>query len=170
LARAGDTGDTGILLDTNVLTELMRPAPHAAVLAWFQQKRAPFYTSTITRAEILLGIALLPQGKRSESLAVAADQMFSRDFAHHCLPFDDQAATEYAILVAARHRAGLPISTKMDKSRPSLCTIVCHWPHAMLKTLRKLKDSSCSIRGSDACQSQRRNVVKRRLKTPRRSI
>lgn len=112
MARAGDTGNNGILLDTNVLSELMRPAPHAAVLTWFQQKRVPFYTSTITRAEILLGVALLPHGKRSLSLAAAADQMFSRDFAHHCLPFDDQAATEYAVLVAARHRAGLPISTE----------------------------------------------------------
>ena len=106
------TGDSGILLDTNVLSELMRPAPDAKVLAWFRQKRVLFYTSTITRAEILLGIALLPHGKRSASLALAANQMFSRDFAHRCLPFDDEAAAEYALLVAARHQAGLPISTE----------------------------------------------------------
>ena len=105
-------GDSGILLDTNVLSELMRPAPDEKVLAWFRQIRLPFYTSTITRAEILLGIALLPHGKRSESLASAADQMFSKDFAQRCLPFDYEAATEYALLVAARHQAGLPISTE----------------------------------------------------------
>ena len=86
--------------------------PDASVLAWFQQKTVPFYTSTITRAEILLGIALLPDGKRSKSLAVAADQMFAQDFARRCLPFDDEAATEYALLVATRHQAGLPISTE----------------------------------------------------------
>lgn len=105
-------GDSGILLDTNVLSELMRPAPDTKVLAWFQQKRLLFYTSTITRAEILLGIALLPHGRRSESLALAVDQMFSKDFAHRCLSFDYEAAAEYALLVAARHQAGLPISTE----------------------------------------------------------
>ena len=90
----------------------MRPAADAKVLAWFQQQRAPFHTSTITRAEILLGIALLPEGKRRDALAAAAEKMFAEDFAGRCLAFDDEAAAEYALLVAARYRAGLPISTE----------------------------------------------------------
>jgi len=102
----------GILLDTNVLSELMRPVPNARVLSWFQQQKLPFHTSSITRAEILLGIALLPAGKRRNALAEAAGSMFAEEFAHRCLPFDDHAAEEYALLVAARHRAGLPISTE----------------------------------------------------------
>ncbi|MDP3843493.1 MAG: type II toxin-antitoxin system VapC family toxin [Oxalobacteraceae bacterium] len=103
----------GVLLDTNVLSELMRARPNAAVLAWFeQQSGVRFYTSAITRAEILLGIALLPAGKRRVALAAAAEQMFEEDFASHCLPFDAAAASEYALLVAARTRIGHAISTE----------------------------------------------------------
>lgn len=104
---------SAVLLDTNVLSELMRARPDAAVLAWFeQQSGATFYTSAVTRAEIFLGIALLPAGKRREALAAAADQMFEEDFAGHCLPFDAAAASEYALLVAARTRIGHAISTE----------------------------------------------------------
>lgn len=102
-----------VLLDTNVLSELIRPQPDAAVLAWFeQQPGAKFFTSAITRAEILLGVALLPAGKRRDALAVAAEQMFQQEFAGRCLPFDHVAAGEYALLVAARSRIGQPISTE----------------------------------------------------------
>lgn len=103
----------GVLLDTSVLSELMRARPDAAVLAWFEQQSGlRFYTSAVTRAEILLGIALLPAGKRREALAAAAEQMFEEDFASHCLPFDAAAASEYALLVAARSRIGHAISTE----------------------------------------------------------
>lgn len=113
-----------ILLDTNVLSELMRAEPDAGVLAWFeQQKAAVFYTTAITRAEILLGIALLPAGKRRESLAAAAELMFEQDFAQRCLPFDQMAAAEYALLVAARIRTGRPISTEDGQIA---ATALCH--------------------------------------------
>lgn len=103
----------GVLLDTNVLSELMRARPDVAVLAWFEQQSGlGFYTSAVTRAEIFLGIALLPAGKRREALAAAAEQMFEEDFASHCLPFDAAAAGEYALLVAARTRIGHAISTE----------------------------------------------------------
>jgi predicted nucleic acid-binding protein len=103
----------GLLLDTNVLSELMRPEPDAGVMAWFErQAAATFHTSAITRAEILLGIALLPAGKRRDSLALAAEQMFAEDFAGRCLPFDSAAVAESALIVAARTRAGKPISTE----------------------------------------------------------
>lgn len=103
----------GILLDANVLSELMRAEPDTGVLAWFERQHdAVLYTTAITRAEILLGIALLPAGKRRESLAAAAELMFEKDFAQRCLPFDQAAAAEYALLVAARIRSGRPISTE----------------------------------------------------------
>ncbi len=103
----------GVLLDTNVLSELMRPLPSASVLAWFeQQKTAIFYTSAITQAELLLGVALLPNGKRRDLIAGAIEQMFKQDFIGLCLPFDDLAAQEYATLVAMRTHSGLPISTE----------------------------------------------------------
>lgn len=103
----------GILLDTNVLSELMRTKPAAEVLDWFErQQGASFFVSAITRAEILLGIALLPAGKRRDSLATAAEQMFDEDFAGHSLAFDGNCATEYALLVAQRTRCGHSISTE----------------------------------------------------------
>ena len=104
---------TGVLLDTNVLSELMRPRPDASVLAWFERHlNIKIYTSSIAQAEILLGIALLPGGKRRNALAVAAEQMFKEEFTGRCLPFDHAAASEYALLVAARTKVGKPISTE----------------------------------------------------------
>lgn len=103
----------GILLDTNVLSELMRTKPAVEVLDWFErQQGASFFASAITRAEILLGIALLPAGKRRDNLAVAAEQMFNEDFSGHSLAFDGNCATEYALLVAERARKGHTISTE----------------------------------------------------------
>lgn len=103
----------GVLLDTNVLSELMRPQPSAVVLSWFaQQEGVVFYTSAITQAELLLGVALLPGGKRRDAIAGAVEQMFDQDFVGRCLPFDELAAHEYAALVATRNKAGMPISTE----------------------------------------------------------
>ena len=77
----------GVLLDTNVLSELMRPQPSSSVLAWFsQQKDTEFYTSAITQAELLLGVALLPGGKRRDAIAGAVEQMFDQDFVGRWLP------------------------------------------------------------------------------------
>lgn len=106
----------GFLLDTNVLSELMREHPTGAVLGWFAQHTlASMHTSTITQAEILTGIALLPVGKRRTALAEAAEQMFGQDFAQMCHVFDAAAAKNYALIVAARTRLGQPISTEDGK-------------------------------------------------------
>jgi toxin FitB len=103
----------GVLLDTNVLSELMRPQPSSIVLGWFAgQEDAEFYISAITQAELLLGVALLPSGKRRDAIADAVEQMFDQDFVGRCLPFDGLAAHEYAALVAARNKVGMPISTE----------------------------------------------------------
>ena len=70
-----------ILLDTNVLSELMRPQPDVHVLSWFGlNTEAGYYISAVTQAEILLGISLLPAGKRQTGLADAATEMFSEEF------------------------------------------------------------------------------------------
>lgn len=104
---------SGFLLDTNVLSELMREHPAAAVLDWFAQNtHAAMHTSTVTQAEILTGIALLPKGKRRTALAVVAEQMFEQDFAGHCQEFGAAAAKNYALIVAARTHLGQPISTE----------------------------------------------------------
>lgn len=69
-----------ILLDTNVLSEALRPAPCPAVLRWLaQQEPLSVFTTTITQAEILYGIEILPAGKRKRALAAAVAQIFDED-------------------------------------------------------------------------------------------
>ncbi|WP_142586249.1 PIN domain-containing protein, partial [Methylobacterium symbioticum] len=99
-----------IVLDTNVISELMRASPDPAVLAWVVARpRRQFCTTSINRAEILHGIAILPAGRRREAIAAAADAMFAEDFAGRILPFDADAAAHYAEIVSTRRRAGQPI-------------------------------------------------------------
>lgn len=102
-----------ILLDTNVLSEVMRPQPSEAVMAWLdRQSPERVWVCAISRAEIMLGLELMPAGRRQAALAQAAEAMFTQDFAGRCLPFDEQAALHYAAIVAQRTRAGRPISTE----------------------------------------------------------
>ena len=102
-----------ILLDTNVLSEFMRPQPAVGVVAWLdKQPSVDVFTSAITRAEIELGILRLPTGRRQEALSRAARVMFEEKFAGRCLPFDEDAARHYARIVSARTHAGRPISVE----------------------------------------------------------
>lgn len=100
-----------IVLDTNVVSELMRPAPAAKVLGWINgQPASQLFITTITRAEILTGVMLLPRGKRRDAIASAAGEMFDRDFAGRILAFESNAAEAYATIASARRRAGRPIT------------------------------------------------------------
>lgn len=102
----------GFVLDTNVLSELMRETPAPQVLDWFAKHTSnQLHTSVITHAEILAGIALLPTGKRRAALASAARQMFEEDFAGRCLNFSGPAMALYATVRAQRQLAGRPIDT-----------------------------------------------------------
>jgi predicted nucleic acid-binding protein len=102
-----------ILLDTNVLSELMKPRPDKKVVSWLdEQSEWDLWTSAITVAEIFLGIALLDDGKKKSLLFALAQQMFDEDFKGRCLPFDDQAAAEYAMIVSERAKNGRPISVE----------------------------------------------------------
>jgi len=100
-----------IVLDTNVVSELMRPARSAAVLAWLSAQREVdhLFVTTISVAEVLYGIELLPQGKRRDGLASQADSMFTQDLAGRVLPFDETAARIFPLLAAARRKQGRPI-------------------------------------------------------------
>jgi predicted nucleic acid-binding protein len=100
-----------ILLDTNVLSELMRPAASPAVESWMGgQPAASLFISTITEAELRYGLALLPDGHRRRQLVAQADAMLVTDFAGRILPFDSPAASAYASIAAARRLSGRPIS------------------------------------------------------------
>ncbi len=100
-----------IVLDTNVLSELMRPEPDAAVVAWIGgQPMAGLFTTTLTQAEIFYGLALLPRGRRRDALVAAARPMFEVDLAGRVLPFDTDAALAYPDIAAGRRKGGRPIS------------------------------------------------------------
>lgn len=96
-----------IVLDTNVLSELMRPEPAEAVLQWMAaQQAAALYVTTISYAEILFGIGVMPDGKRRQRLAEHARGMFTEDFAGRVLSFDLAAAPAYAAIVGQRQQSG----------------------------------------------------------------
>ena len=102
----------GFLIDTNVLSELMRQTPSTKVLDWFAaQTPNKLHTSVITYAEILAGIALLPAGKRRDAMTQAARQIFEEDFAGRCLDFGGMAVGCYAMVRAQCQLAGRPIDT-----------------------------------------------------------
>jgi toxin FitB len=95
-----------ILLDTNVLSELMRPVPDAVVLQWMAAQTDALYVTALSYAEILFGIDLLPNGKRRQRLGEQATAMFTEDFAGRILGFDLAIAPAYAAIVAKRQKAG----------------------------------------------------------------
>jgi predicted nucleic acid-binding protein len=100
-----------IVLDTNVLSEALKPAPSPIVLDWFAaQSPSSVFTTAITQAEILYGIETLPPGKRRVRLLAAVEKMFAAEFEGRILPFDEDAAGAFAKIVAARDAAGRPIS------------------------------------------------------------
>lgn len=99
------------LVDTNVLSEMLRASPDAAVAAWLAaQPIESLFVSSVTQAEMLLGARLLPAGKRRQSLATALSAMFAEDFVRRILPFDSAAVPEYVEVVYKRRAAGRPIS------------------------------------------------------------
>lgn len=100
-----------IVLDTNVLSEVLRRDPEPRVMEWLgEQPRLSVFTTTITRAEILFGIRLMPEGVRRDGLWNAATKIFDIDLDGQVLPFDSAAADEFAEISAARRAAGRPIS------------------------------------------------------------
>jgi len=100
-----------IVLDTNVVSELMKPSPSPIVLRWIASwDRTHFHTTSLTQAEILHGVRLLPSGRRRRAIEAAAEAMFKEDFVGRILAFDSDAARSYADLVSEQRRRGRPIS------------------------------------------------------------
>jgi predicted nucleic acid-binding protein len=100
-----------IVLDTNVLSESLRPRPSDAVKGWMAaQPAALLYTTAINQAEILYGVALLPSGRRKLVLEETVEAIFAEDFLGRVLPFDTAAARSFAEIAAMRRRSGRPIS------------------------------------------------------------
>jgi len=103
-----------ILLDTNVISEAMRPSPEPAVMAWLKsQNRAELWTCTIVVAEIYSGLDLMPAGERQRQLFERAELMFDKFFGARILAFHLPAARAYGAVMKARQAKGLPID-EMD--------------------------------------------------------
>jgi predicted nucleic acid-binding protein len=93
-----------ILIDTNVISELMRPEPARAVLDWFgEQESAKLFLSAVSEAELRTGVA-------KRRLIATIDIMIDQDFAGRVLPFDSAAAKAYAAIAASRRAAGRPMA------------------------------------------------------------
>ena len=137
-----------IILDANVVSELLRPTPSPAVEAWLaaQDGGTVFFTA-IGEAELRLGVAILPAGRRRTSLAEAIDAMLQEDFRDRILPFDTTAAQAYAAIAATRRAAGRPIS-QFD------CQIaaIAHIRQAALATRNTVDYEGCGIEVIDPWQ------------------
>jgi len=100
-----------IVLDTNVVSELMRPAPDSRVLHWFgNQVAEDLHVTAVTMAEILHGIELISTARRRDVLRAAAEKMFADVFADRVLTFEDRAAQAFSQIASTRRRQGKPTS------------------------------------------------------------
>lgn len=100
-----------IVLDTNVVSELMRQAPEPDVVNWVDSfPTVEVFVTAVTAAELMYGVARLPNGSRKRELHVRVEELLAEDFRDQILPFDALSATHYADIVAAREHAGRPIS------------------------------------------------------------
>jgi len=131
-----------IILDTNVLSEVLKPAPSEHVLGWLAaQEPSEVFITTVTQAEVLYGIEILPAGERRTRLSGAVAEIFAQDFAGRILPFDEEAAHLFPQIVANRERAGRPIS-QFD----ALIASCARFRRAAIATCNTADFEGCGIR------------------------
>jgi predicted nucleic acid-binding protein len=100
-----------ILIDTNIISEMMKPAPDPKVITWIdQQNIMQLYISTITIAELGYGINVLPAGNRRNSLEKAFNSVVREAFEYRIFSFDEVAAHQYATIMSQRKNLGKPMS------------------------------------------------------------
>lgn len=130
-----------IVVDTNVVSESLRPSPNPQIVRWLNlQEPRNLCTTTITQAEVLLGIEALPPRKRRTSLAAVADRILTELFVGRILPFSEQAAHLYAKIVVGRRALGRPISVP-----DAMIAAIARSVHAAVAT-RNVKDfEHCAI-------------------------
>ena len=98
------------VIDTNVASELMRPEPAPTVAAWITERNAEeLFLTAVSEAELLYGVAIMPAGRRRNTLETTMARWLDLGFAERILPFDSAAARAYAEIAAGRRRAGRPI-------------------------------------------------------------
>lgn len=124
-----------IVLDTNVVSEVFRPEPASRVVAWLEELTGDVAITAVTLAELLAGLARLPDGRRRSALVEQVDLALEPYRATRAiLPFDVAAAEQYADVLAARERAGRPIHTA-DAQIAAICRA-----HGATCATRNVKD------------------------------
>lgn len=131
-----------IILDTNVISELMKGNQCSEnVFEWTsKQLLTNLFTTTITQAEVLYGISILPLGKRQEELNKIAELIFNEDFSGRILSFDQKAAVHFAQIASHRRKIGQPIS-HADAQIASICSS----QNAIIATRNVDDFKNCSI-------------------------
>jgi toxin FitB len=110
-----------IVLDTNVLSELIKPAPAPQVLRWVDdQNSAELVITSINAAELRAGVAGLPRGRRKETIARQIERLINDVFGGYVLPFDSSSSSHYADIVAAGRRRGRPVRA-LDAQIAAIC-------------------------------------------------
>ncbi|MBA3975228.1 MAG: VapC toxin family PIN domain ribonuclease [Candidatus Solibacter sp.] len=131
-----------VILDTNVLSETLKPAPSPSVAAWFQAtSRSSIYTTAITMAEVLYGVEVLPNGARKCALAAAALNIFEVEMTGRILEFTEDAARAYAGIVVKRRSQGRPMS-----STDAMIASVALSRRAALATRNTCDFEGCGVR------------------------
>jgi hypothetical protein len=131
-----------IILDTNVVSELMRPVVSPDVMGSLSKYSADeLYCNAIVVAEILYGIELLPDGKRKDELLAGAERLFKVVLAGRILPFDEQAARQFPTIAAGRRSRGRPIA-EFDAQ----IAAIAHVHGAVLATRNTADFEDCGIR------------------------
>ena len=132
-----------IILDTNVLSVLMRSTPEAAVIEWLDRQPAEsVWITTVTVFEARLGLAFLPPGKKRRQLETAFERVLEEDLEHRILDFDTAAAQAAAALAAERQRKGRTVDL-----RDTLIAAVAVARHATVATrnVRHFSDLSVPV-------------------------
>jgi predicted nucleic acid-binding protein len=110
-----------IVLDTNVIAELIKPAPAPQVLRWVDhQDSAELVITSITAAELRAGVVVIPRGRRRETIAKQIERLINDVFGGYILPFDSSSSSHYADIVAAGRRRGRPMSA-LDVQIAAIC-------------------------------------------------
>lgn len=131
-----------MVLDTTIVSELMKSRPDARVVDWVRANRGnDRYTTAITLAEIGYGIERLPAGRRKERLRVTADELFGA-FERQILPFDHAAANIYPELVAARDQNGQPIDG-FDAQIAAICR--AHDAAVVTRNVKDFRDTGIDV-------------------------
>jgi toxin FitB len=131
-----------VILDTNVVSDLMRPTASQAVLNWLSQRPSQeLYTTTVTVAEIFYGIELVPDGKRRGELLAGAERMFTKVLLGRIFAFEDQAAQAFAQIASARRKRGRPMA-EFDAQIAAIASV----HDAVLATRNTADFEGCGVR------------------------